>query len=112
MRELNPTNARENPLFFGAYLKEASEDVKLEHRNVVVAGQVNGGLEGHGLQARADGMHFVKALSEDFPRHYCPERQKKHGHKCKDKLRRQIHRLKNKLKWVMVHLNANHIYTV
>lgn len=59
----------------GTDLEEAREDVKLEDRDVVVAGEVNGGLEGHGLQARTDGVHFVKALSKDFPGHYCPERQ-------------------------------------
>ena len=36
---------------FCTNLKEASENVKLEHRNVVIAGEVNGGLQGHGLQA-------------------------------------------------------------
>lgn len=56
-------------------LEEACENVELKHRNVVVAGEVNGGFEGHGLQARADGMHFMKALSEDFPWHYCPARE-------------------------------------
>lgn len=60
-------------------LKEASENVKLEHRNVVVAGEVNGGLQGHGLQAWADGMHLVEALPEDFPRHYCPGRRRHVG---------------------------------
>lgn len=60
---------------FGTDLEEAREDVKLKDRNVVVAGEVDGGLEGHGLQAGADGVHFVKALSKDFPGHYGPERQ-------------------------------------
>lgn len=61
----------------GTDLEEAREDVKLEDRDVVVAGEVDGGLEGHGLQAGTDGVHFVKALSEDFPGHYRPERQHK-----------------------------------
>lgn len=67
--------ALKNRLWCGTDLEEAREDVKLEHRDVVVAGEVNGGLQGHGLQAGTDGMHFVKALSKDFPGHYCPERQ-------------------------------------
>lgn len=57
---------------FFTNLEEACENVELKHRNEVVACEVDGGFEGHGLQARADEMHFVKALSEDFPRHYRP----------------------------------------
>lgn len=57
-------------------LEEACENVELKHRDVVVAGEVDGGFESHGLQAWADGMHFVKALSEYFPRHYCPARER------------------------------------
>lgn len=64
------------PLFcFLTNLEQTCEDVELKHRDVIVAGKVDGGLEGHGLQARADGMQFVKALSEDFPWHYCPARE-------------------------------------
>lgn len=36
---------------FCTNLKESGENVKLKNRNVVVAGEVNGGLQGHGLQA-------------------------------------------------------------
>lgn len=60
-----------NLAFLLTNLEEACEDVKLKNGNVVVAGEVDGGFEGHGLQTGADGMHFVKALSEDFPWHYC-----------------------------------------
>ena len=53
-------------------LEQACEDVELEHGDIVVAREVDGGLEGHGLQPGADEMHFVKALSEDLPWHYRP----------------------------------------
>lgn len=43
----------------GTNLEEASENVKLKHGDVVVAGEVDSRFEGHGLQARADVMHFV-----------------------------------------------------
>lgn len=56
-------------------LEEACENVELKHRNIVIAIEVDGGFEGHGLQAWADGMHFMKALSEDFPWHYRPARK-------------------------------------
>lgn len=56
-------------------LEEACEDVKLEHRNVVIAGEVNGGFESHSLQTAADGMYVMKALTEDFPWHYCPAKE-------------------------------------
>ena len=53
-------------------LEETREDVELEHGDVVVAGQVDGGLEGHGLQPGADEVHFVKALAEHLPGHDGP----------------------------------------
>lgn len=49
------------------HLKKPGEDVKLKHRDVVVAGEVYCGLEGHGLQARADWVKLVQSLSEDLP---------------------------------------------
>lgn len=55
------------------YLEEPGEDVKLEDGDVVVAGEVDGGLEGHGFQARADGVELVQCLPEHLPRHYSPE---------------------------------------
>lgn len=39
-----------------ANLEEPGEDVELKDGDVVVAGEVDGGLERHGLQARADRM--------------------------------------------------------
>lgn len=63
------------------YLEQTCENVKLKDWDVVVAGEVDGGLEGHGLQAWADGMHLVKALAKHFPWHYCPaERTHTHTH--------------------------------
>jgi len=32
------------------------EDVKLKHRDVVVDGEVDGGLQGHGFQGGVDGV--------------------------------------------------------
>ncbi len=54
------------------YLEEPGEDVKLKDRDVVVAGEVYGGLKGHGLQSRADGMKLMERLSEHLPRHNGP----------------------------------------
>lgn len=58
------------------YLEKTCKNVKLKDWDVVVAGEVDGGFEGHGLQAWADGMHFVKALPKHFPWHYCPVEHK------------------------------------
>ena len=54
------------------YLEQSGEDVELEHGDVVVAGEVYGGLERHGLQAGADGMELVEGLAEHLPRNYGP----------------------------------------
>ena len=48
------------------------EDVKLKVRDVVIAREVYGGLEGHGLQPRADAVHLVQSQSEHFPGNYSP----------------------------------------
>lgn len=56
----------------GRHLKESGEDVKLKDGDVVVAGEVNGGLEGHGFQARADRVEFVQRLSKELPLHDGP----------------------------------------
>ena len=53
-------------------LEESGEDVELKHRDVVVAGQVDGGLQGHGLQAQADGVELMESLAERSPRHDGP----------------------------------------
>lgn len=42
------------------YLKQPGEDVKLKDRDVVIASEVYGGLEGHGLQTGADGMKLME----------------------------------------------------
>ena len=54
------------------YLEESGEDVELEHGDVVVAGEVYGGLEGHGLQSGADGVKLMERLTEHLPRHDGP----------------------------------------
>lgn len=104
--QLNPTRTRRTEqtagFLLGTDLEEAREDVKLEDRDVVVAGEVNGGLEGHGLQAGTDGVHFVKALSKDFPGHYCPERQ----HIC-SLMQREAQR-DHKETWITLELKATH----
>lgn len=54
------------------YLEKPGEDVKLKDRDVVVAGKVDGGLESHGLQARADRVKLVESLTKCPPWHYGP----------------------------------------
>lgn len=49
------------------YLEQPGEDVELKDRDVVVACQVDGGLEGHGLQAQADGVELVEGLTKRSP---------------------------------------------
>lgn len=68
-----------NPSFLGISslswwpdLEQSGEDVKLEHRDVVVAGQVDGGLQGHGLQTQTDGVELMESLAEGSPRHDGP----------------------------------------
>ena len=57
-----------------AYLEQPGEDVELEHRDVVVEGEVYGGLEGHGFQPGADGVELMQGLSEGPPGHDGPAR--------------------------------------
>ena len=56
----------------GPRLEEPREHVKLEVGDVVVASEVDGRLQRHRLEARADGMDFVQSEPEHFPRNYCP----------------------------------------
>ena len=58
-------------IFSDTNLEQAGEDVKLEVGDVVIAGEVYRGLERHGLQPRADGVHLVQGQSEQLPRHDC-----------------------------------------
>lgn len=51
------------------------EDVKLKAGDVIVAGKVNGGFQGHGFQRRADLVNFDQRLPEMLPRHNCSARQ-------------------------------------
>ena len=53
------------------------EHVELEVGNVVVSGEVDGGLERHGLEARVDGVHLRQAFPKRLPRH---QRPNKTGH--------------------------------
>ena len=66
-----------------SYLEESGEDVELEVGDEVVAGEVDGGLEGHGLQSRPDGMHLRERLPEVLPRHYRPEMRTSFPHHMK-----------------------------
>lgn len=54
------------------HLEKPGEDVKLKDRDVVVAGEVDGGLESHGLQAQADGVKLMEGLTKCPPWHYGP----------------------------------------
>lgn len=54
------------------YLKQASEDVKFKHGNVVVTGEIDRGLESHGLHAILEGVHVLQLLLESRPRHDAP----------------------------------------
>lgn len=47
------------------------EDVKLEGGDVVIAGEVDGGLESHGFEGSVDLMHLVQKLTKQLPRYYC-----------------------------------------
>lgn len=60
------------------HLKKPGEDVELEHRDIVVAGEVYCGLEGHGLQARADWVKLMQRLAEDLPLDNGPAESRKH----------------------------------
>lgn len=53
-------------------LEQSGEDVKLKHGDVVVAGQVDGGLQGHGLQTQTDRVELMESLAEGSPRHDGP----------------------------------------
>lgn len=57
---------------FEPHLEEPGEDVELKHRDVVVAGEVDGGLESHGLQAQADGVKLMECLTKRPPWHNGP----------------------------------------
>lgn len=58
-----------------SYLEESGEDVELKDGDVVVAREVDGGLESHGLQARADRVKLVESLAKCPPRHDGPSAQ-------------------------------------
>ena len=50
-------------------LEQPGEDVKLKVGDVVVARQIDGGLEGVGLQSFLETVNFIQALTERLPRH-------------------------------------------
>lgn len=58
-----------------SYLEEPGEDVKLKDRDVVIAGEVDGGLQGHGFQTWADRVKLVESLAKGPPWHYGPARE-------------------------------------
>ena len=49
------------------YMYIPGEDVELKDRDVVVDGEVDGGLQSHGLQGGVDGVHFTQSLSKQPP---------------------------------------------
>lgn len=55
-----------------SYLKQSCKDIKFKNRYIIIASQINSGLQSHGLQPRTDGVHFMKGLSKALPRNYCP----------------------------------------
>lgn len=57
-----------------SYLKQPCKNIKFKDRNIIIAGQINSGLQSHGLQPRTDGMHFMQGLSKALPRDYRPGR--------------------------------------
>lgn len=61
------------------YLEQPGEDVELKDGDVVVTGEVDGGLESHGLQAQADRVKLVEGLTKRPPWHYGP---RVHGRVC------------------------------
>ena len=56
----------------GPGLEQTREHVKLKVGDVIVAREVDSGLQGHGLQAWADGVDLVQGESEHLPRNDCP----------------------------------------
>ena len=52
-----------------------SKDIKLEVWDEVVAGEVNGRLEGHGFESRSDGMDLAQSHSKNFPGNNRPEKK-------------------------------------
>ena len=54
------------------HLKQPGEDVKLKHGDVVVAGEVHRGLQGHGLHPLLEGVDGPELLLEGEPVHDAP----------------------------------------
>ena len=46
-----------------------AEHIKLKDRDVVIAGKVDGGLEGHGLQRGPNGVCLMQCDAKLLPRH-------------------------------------------
>lgn len=64
------------------YLKQSREDIELEHWDVVIARQVNRGLQGHGFQPRADRVHLVQGLTETLPGNDSPGEKQASCKRC------------------------------
>lgn len=62
------------------YLKQSSEDVKLKHRNVVVAGEIYSRLQSHGLHPFLECMNTLQLLLKTSPLHYTPVRAHYYHH--------------------------------
>lgn len=70
--QASPTHPHKTMSSNEPHLEQPGEDVELEDRDVVVTGEVNGGLESHGLQAQTDGVKLMESLSKRPPWHYGP----------------------------------------
>lgn len=54
------------------YLKEPRKDVKLKHRNVVVAGEIYGGFKSHRLHSLLECIHSLQLLLKTIPLYDTP----------------------------------------
>lgn len=81
------------------YLKQPREDIKLKHRDVVVAGEIDGWFQGHGFHPFLEGVHALQLLFKLAPVHYAPVRtQKQHEAKPQCKENTQV-KLKSKFEY-------------
>lgn len=62
---------------FLPYLKQSCEDVELKHGNVVIAGEIYGGLESHGFHPILKCVHILQLHLKTVPLHDAPVRTKR-----------------------------------
>ena len=61
-------------------LEKAGEDIKFEHGNVFIEGEVNGALQSHGFQVGVDGVYGAQLHSEHPPLHHSPAQDDNTAH--------------------------------